>query len=225
MNKIKKYSGRFFLKSGKVQKIFGNIAEGTHAGAITLIASEHIDRANLLVCFEEGASGKIKVATLGDKPAGICTDSGMEGEPLSVVLPGSAESSVLCVAASSIAIGAPVYSAAGGKVSAVADAGCYKVGVALCECGAGGIVEVDTQGFGDRAWQIGACGEHVWSTSGSNETIPCPSAREGDFVMASATGMGVSATVVSGGGSVNFALSSSGTSGVTKITWALISSN
>lgn len=231
--KVKKYIRQFFAKLEKINnsgKVFGNISEGTHAGAITLIAAENIDLPHLAVCFEEGNSGKIKVAGVGDKPLGICDDSGLEGEGLNVILPGSAESSVLCLAATSINAGDSVYGAPMGKVSAFADAGCYKIGVALCDCNAGGIVEVDTKGFGERAWQVSACSEYVWESSASSENVLCAVAKEGDVVLASISKKGgsetrVSASVANGGGQISFVLDAAGSAGNTKISWALISAN
>ena len=120
-----------------LRRAFCNIAEGTHAGSVTMVAGENIESPNLLVKAGE-AENLVVVASAEDAPIGVCGDEGAKGETVGVYLPGSAESTFICVAASSVNMGDSLYTAAGGKVSTVAADGCRKVGVALCSAAAGG---------------------------------------------------------------------------------------
>ena len=98
---------------------FCNIADGTHAGSITMVAEESVDNAYLVV--KAGANdGGFAVAGAADKPFGVCSDEGAKGERLAVILPASAESTIMCRAATDIPAGASVYTSANGKVSAAA---------------------------------------------------------------------------------------------------------
>jgi len=66
------------------KRAFCNIAEGTHAGSITMTAGENIDMQNLLVSAGEN-EGEIIVAQTTSKPLGVCIDEGIKGEKLAVV--------------------------------------------------------------------------------------------------------------------------------------------
>ena len=198
---------------------FCNIAEGTHSGSITMIAAEAVDSANLVV--KAGANA-------GDKPLGICSDEGAKNERLAVILPASAESTIICRAAGDISAGASVYTSANGKVSATPANGSYKIGVAVCSSNTGGVVEVDPQGFGESAWQFYACGIHTWDNATNSGTIPCSGLSADDVVVAAIQTAGGSEKSVKAAASstgITFTLDANGTSGSTKISWIAIRKN
>ena len=61
------------------KRAFCNIAEGTHAGSMTMTAEESVDSANLIVKAGTNEGG-FKIAGAADKPLGICTDEGTAGD-------------------------------------------------------------------------------------------------------------------------------------------------
>ena len=206
---------------------FCNIAEGTHAGSMTFTAGENIDDANLIV--KAGAlAGQVETADAADKPVGVSADEAAEGEAVSVLLAGCAESTFMCRAASDISAGQTVYTAAAGKVSAIAADGAYKIGVALTEATSGCAVEIDPRGFGERAWQVYACGSHTWTGSTNSENVPVAGTLSGDIVFASiqsAGGSEKSARASASTDAVVLSLDAAGTAGSTKIAWIIIRKN
>ena len=226
MIKIKNKIAALFLR----RNTFANISEGTHAGSITMSAGEDVPCANLLVAAGEN-EGVFKIAGAGELPIGVCTDEGSSGEKLSVSLPGSAESTLLCRAASSISAGNSVYGTASGKVASSPENGACKIGVALCDASSGGIVEVDPQGFGSRAWQFHSAGVFSWNGgSSTTASLEVAGLKTGDLVMASiaesaGSETSVMASVDAGGDKINFTLNANGTNDSTKISWFAISKN
>ena len=218
MEKIKnKLLRALGLASGScLRRAFCNIAEGTHAGSVTMVAGENIESPNLLVKAGE-AENLVVVASAEDAPIGVCGDEGAKGETVGVYLPGSAESTFICVAASSVNMGDSLYTAAGGKV-----------GVALCSAVVGGVVEVDPQGFGERAWQICACGIHIWKGSSESESASVADVKSSDMVFASIAAAGGAEKTVraeASEGNIAFTLDASGTAETTKISWIAIRKN
>lgn len=211
-----------FSTTAKQKSAFCNISEGTHAGRLTCVAKADIDKAYLLVKFENGG---IVPASLGDAPVGVCTDSGEIGDVLDIALAGCAESSILCVSANEVAAGKALYSAANGSVSTTASAGSVKIGIALSAAPAGGIVEVDPQGFGTSASMIVASGVHSWNGTASANTCPFGSAKNTDKLIASISSSAAAEQLVSANvnasGNFDFNLSKAGAA-ATKITWILI---
>ena len=100
---------------------FCNIAEGTHAGSVTMKASEPIDSQNLLVTAGE-IEGEFSVASASKKPIGVCLDEGSAGDIMSVALPGCAESTFVCKTAASVSAGDSLYTSAGGSAKSVSAA-------------------------------------------------------------------------------------------------------
>ncbi len=123
-----------------------NIAEGVHDGALTLKADAASTTENLLVKFGTDAA-HYAIAGASDKPIGTQLGTPAAAEEFCAIgLLGSSSSSRLMVASEAIAVGAPVFAAASGKVSDLpAGAGTYyQVGIALSAAGADGdLVEVD----------------------------------------------------------------------------------
>lgn len=125
--------------------IFSNVAEGTHAGQLTRTLESAAGTRHLL--GKPGSStSEIQLCGTSDLPLGVITDEGVPGDLVNVALPGSASSTVLMVASEPIAVGAAVYTAAGGKVQdEPAVAGIYyQVGTAVSPAsGDGEVLEVD----------------------------------------------------------------------------------
>ena len=168
------------------------------------------------------------VASASKKPIGVCLDEGAKGDSVSVALPGCAESTFVCRTSANVSAGDSLYASAGGKVSPVAGDGAYKVGVALCSAAAGCPVEIDPQGFGERAWQVHSCGLYVWTGATSSETLASGELGEGDIAFASIAAAGGSeksvSAIVSDGG-ITFSLDAAGTASSTKIAWMVLRKN
>ncbi len=104
-------------------------------GTMTKIADAAQSVQHLLVKFGSDAD-HIAVAGVADAPVGVCNDTPSINEHTNVLLLGSAQESITMVASDAIAVGARVFAAAGGKVSALPDPAAeatdyYCVGVAL----------------------------------------------------------------------------------------------
>ena len=212
------------LFAGIKSPAFSNIAEGTHAGSLTLTAAEDINSPYLLVKIDDSGNA-VEICTAADLPVGIALDECDMGEGVAVALPGCAESTFMCRAASDVDAGDEVFTAADGKVTNTASGSCYKVGVAINAAQAGALVEVDPQGFGTRPNQIAESGMYVWQGSGAEETMTLAGAAEGDLAIASIAAFGGTETAVVASvseDSIKFKLNASGTAGSTKIAWVII---
>ena len=207
-------------------EVFINIAEGTHAGHISMLAKGEIPQSNLLVKFSEGG---ISLCGAQDAPLGVCTDMGDAGEVLDVALPACAESTILCVASSQINQGDNVYTSASGKVSAIPSANSYKVGLALNSTASEGIVEIDPQNFGSKAYQIFAGGTHTWAGgSALTDEIAISSLKAGDSAFAviadagTSSATSVKASVDSENSKITFTLNQNGANDSTLINWLVV---
>lgn len=212
------------LFAGIKSPAFSNIAEGTHAGSLTLTAAEDINSPYLLVKIDDTGNA-VEICTAADLPVGLALDECDMGEGVAVALPGCAESTFMCRAASDVDAGDEVFTAADGKVTNTATGSCYKVGVAINAAQAGALVEVDPQGFGTRPNQIAESGMYVWQGSGAEETMTLAGAAEGDLAIASIAAAGGTETAVVASvseDSIKFKLNASGTAGSTKIAWVII---
>ena len=212
------------LFAGIKSPAFSNIAEGTHAGSLTLTAAEDIDSPYLLVKIDDTGNA-VEICTAADLPVGLALDECDMGEGVAVALPGCAESTFMCRAASDVDAGDEVFTAADGKVANTATGSCYKVGVAINAAQAGALVEIDPQGFGTRPNQIAESGMYVWQGSGAEETMTLAGAAECDLAIASIAAAGGTETAVVASvseDSIKFKLNASGTAGSTKIAWVII---
>jgi hypothetical protein len=81
-----------------------------------------------LLAAEGAAAGSAKICGLADRPIGFFNDEGAEGE--SIAIERGSHKTHLGIAAVAIAIGEELYTAADGKVSNVAAATSYYIGVA-----------------------------------------------------------------------------------------------
>ena len=126
--------------------VFSNIAQGTHAGYITVTAASAFVSKYLLAKANSSA-GQIDVCGVGDCPVGIATDEAAVGDPVALKIPGVSPQSVLVTASAAISTGAYLYTAANGKVQAEpATAGTYYlIGRALTAAtAAGDQIEAET---------------------------------------------------------------------------------
>lgn len=230
MNQSKNIAAALLRATGgalRGKPAFCNIAEGTHAGSVTMRAAEAVDSQNLLAAAG-AADGEFVIASAAKRPIGVCLDEGAKGEPMSIALPGCAESTFVCRASANVSAGDYLYTSAGGKVSPVAGDGAYKVGVALCSAAAGCPVEIDPQGFGERAWQVHSCGLYAWTGSSQSETLALDGIGETDVAFASIAAAGGSEKSVSAAasdGGITFSLDAAGTASGTKIAWMVLRKN
>lgn len=136
------------FRSRRSWPVFSNIAEGTHAGAVTKQADGAITTRYLLGKIGSDIN-HVAVCGASDRPLGVLTDEAAAAEYyINVNLFGSAESTQRMVASEAITAGDLVYTAANGKVqNEPASAGTYYlVGRAITAAGADGdTIEVDTQ--------------------------------------------------------------------------------
>ena len=213
------------IKGGaKNAEAFSNIAEGTHAGSITLTAAEDIDASYLLVKMDDSGNA-VEICQAADMPLGVCLDESDINSGVAVALPASSGSTLLCRCDSGINAGDAVFTSSAGKITAAPANGSYKVGVALTSSVAGGIVEVDPQNFGARAFAIAQCGTYVWTGSTAEETLANTEVSEDDIVFATISAKGgsektVVASVVENG--IKFKLDAAGTASTTKVSWIII---
>lgn len=226
-NIIAKSISDFFAIVKSPRAMFCNIAEGTHAGSITKIAGENIDSPNLIVKI--GANeNEVVVAGAADKPLGIATDEAESGEAVAVALSGCAESTFICTTSSDVSAGNTLYSAAGGKVSAIAANGSYKIGVALCNATTGGVVEIDPRGFGESAYQFYSCGIYSWKGATNSNVMSCSGLTANDIVVATiqaASGSEKTVKAVASATGITFTLDANGAENSTKISWIAIRKN
>lgn len=121
-----------------------NVADGTHHGTITKLADAAITTRFLLVKIGSDAA-HIAANGANDCPLGVCEDEPSAAEePAAVALFGCASRTLKMQASGAVTVGAEVYTAASGKVSAVsAVAGTYyRVGRAL-SAATDDVIEVD----------------------------------------------------------------------------------
>jgi hypothetical protein len=117
---------------------------GTHAdGRIDRSWETGTAVRNILVQTGTAPGTQIIANVLATRPIGVMLDEPAEGELAAVQLLGCGTGTVKMVASAAITAGAPVYTAAAGKVSATYGAATYLVGRALTAAGADGdVIEV-----------------------------------------------------------------------------------
>jgi len=121
-----------------------NVAEGSHEGGVTKLASAAI--ATRFLCVKKGAdTDHIAVCSaITDRPMGICTDEPSAAEePVNVALLGTGGGTRKGVASAPIASGALVATTAAGKLQTAVSTQ-YPIGRAVTDAAADGdIVEFD----------------------------------------------------------------------------------
>ncbi len=190
-----------------------------------MTAENDISKPNLIVYSTE--QGKVDVAMKYDMPIGVSCDSADADENIAIALGASVSQTILCTAESGVNAGDIVYLSDYGKVTSTAFAGAYKIGVALNSASTNCVLEVEPLGFGNRAWQVYACGVHTWQNNTTADSFELYGLDEGDAVIASVNTAGgsetsVIASVNASDQEVELTLNSAGSSSTTKINWILI---
>lgn len=221
-NKIKKYIQKLSEAMG-IREKFANIAEGTHAGSVSITAAADINSAHLIAAFDD--SGCVQPCGAASMPIGVFADECDAGDKAAVYLPGCANSTVLCVCSAPVNAGDALFTDDDGAVTNSPDGARFRVGVALASAAADSLVEVAPYGFGSRASQLADSGVHVWTTSATTDTIDVEGASADDFAIATIAAAGGSETAVSAqvlDGKIKFTLDAAGAAESTKISWILI---
>jgi hypothetical protein len=125
--------------------VFANVADGTHAGAITATANSAFT-AKYLLAKANATPGLVDVAGASDIPVGVATDEAAAGDILALKLLAASAQTTRMVASGTIAAESLLYTAANGQVQTEpATAGTYYlVGRALSAAsGAGDRLEVE----------------------------------------------------------------------------------
>jgi hypothetical protein len=126
--------------------VFANIAQGTHAGYVTVTAASAFT-SKYLLAKADATAGQIDVCGVSDCPVGIATDEADVGDPLALKILGVSPQSVLVTASGAFAAESYLYTAANGEVQTEpATAGTYYlIGRALnAATAAGDLVEAET---------------------------------------------------------------------------------
>jgi hypothetical protein len=131
---------------GPSHPVFANIAQGTHAGYVTVAAASAFS-GKYLLAKANATAGKVDPCGASDCPVGVATDEADVGDPLALKIPGVSPQSVLVTASGAITVGAYLYAAANGRVQGEpSSAGTYYlIGRALTAAtGAGDQIEAET---------------------------------------------------------------------------------
>jgi hypothetical protein len=116
---------------------------GTHANGIIPLSAEANITTRYLLVQKGGADNGCIVNVLATRPLGVCLDEPASGSKAAVALLGCAPGTLKMRANGAIAVGALVYTAAGGKISGTFSTTAYLVGRALTPAAADGdLVEV-----------------------------------------------------------------------------------
>ncbi|MGE9296383.1 MAG: DUF2190 family protein [Puniceicoccales bacterium] len=112
--------------------VFANVGYGVHEGNLTKTLESDISTRHLLG-KPGSSSAEIDLCGVGNRPLGVITDTGNEGDAVNVALLGSSTTTVLMVASGPITAGSPVYTAGGGKVQSQPSSPVtvYQVGIAV----------------------------------------------------------------------------------------------
>jgi len=133
-------------RSSARRPVFANIAQGTHAGYVTVTAASAFT-SKYLLAKADATAGQIDVCGVSDCPVGIATDEADVGDPLALKILGVSPQSVLVTASGAFAAESYLYTAANGEVQTEpATAGTYYlIGRALnAATVAGDLVEAET---------------------------------------------------------------------------------
>jgi len=138
-------TSRSLSPSRSRRPVFANVADGTHAGAITSTANSTF-ASKYLLAKADSTPGLVDVCGSGDVPVGVATDEAAVGDILAVKLLGTGAQTTRMVASGAIAAESMLYTAANGQVQTEpATAGTYYlVGRSLTAAvGAGDRLEVE----------------------------------------------------------------------------------
>jgi hypothetical protein len=126
--------------------VFANIAQGTHAGYVTVTAASAFT-SKYLLAMADSTPGEIDVCGANNCPVGVATDEAAVGDPLALKILGVSPQSVLVTANGAFAAESYLYTAANGQVQTEpATAGTYYlIGRALnAATAAGDHIEAET---------------------------------------------------------------------------------
>jgi hypothetical protein len=126
--------------------VFANVAQGTHAGYITVTAASAFT-SKYLLAMADATAGEVDPCDATECPVGIATDEARIGDPLALKILGVSPQSVLVRANGAFSAGVYLYAAAGGCVQTEpATAGTYYlIGRALTAAtAAGDLIEAET---------------------------------------------------------------------------------
>ncbi len=129
-----------------LRPVFANVAQGTHAGYVTVTAASAFS-GKYLLAKADATAGEVDPCGASNCPVGIATDEADEGDPLALKILGVNPQSVLVTASGALAAGAYLYTAANGEVQGEpTTAGTYYlVGRALTAAtAAGDLIEAET---------------------------------------------------------------------------------
>lgn len=132
---------RAFAPGGRDAKNDG--LGGSHEDGLVTRITEAAFTAPHLLCRKGTGDRQILVGTATARPLGVVTDAFAVTTNAGVQLLGTC-GTVILTASGAITVDAPLYSAADGKVSATATAGCWLVGYALTAAADGGEFEAVT---------------------------------------------------------------------------------
>ena len=138
-----------FRRSGSLfarRPVFANIAQGTHAGYVTVTAASAFT-SKYLLAMADSTAGEVDVCGASNCPVGVATDDADVGDPLALKILGVSPQSVLVTASAAFAAESYLYTAANGQVQTEpATAGTYYlIGRALnAAIAAGDHVEAET---------------------------------------------------------------------------------
>jgi hypothetical protein len=138
-------TSRSLSSSRSRRPVFANVADGTHAGAITCTANSTFT-SKYLLAKADATPGLVDICGVGDVPVGVATDEATVGNILAIKLLGTGASTTRMVASAAIAAESMLYTAANGQVQTEpATAGTYYlVGRSLTAAtGAGDRLEVE----------------------------------------------------------------------------------
>jgi len=128
------------------QPVFANVAQGTHAGYVTVTAASAFS-SKYLLAKADSTAGEVDPCGVSDCPVGVATDEADVGDPLALKILGVSPQSVLVTANGAIAAGSYLYAAASGCVQGEPSAAgtYYLVGRALTAAtSAGDQIEAET---------------------------------------------------------------------------------
>jgi len=95
--------------------VFANVAQGTHAGYVTVTAASAFT-GKYLLAKADSTAGEIDVCGASDCPVGVATDEANVGDPLALKILGVSPQSVLVTASGALAAESYLYAAANGQV-------------------------------------------------------------------------------------------------------------
>jgi hypothetical protein len=135
-------SGALFAR----RPVFANIAQGTHAGYVTVTAASAFT-SKYLLAMADSTPGEIDVCGAGNCPVGVATDEADVGDPVALKILGVSPQSVLVTANGAIAAESYLYAVANGEVQTEPTAAgtYYLIGRALTAATtAGDLIEAET---------------------------------------------------------------------------------